>query len=603
MKAGCICAGSIVLALAARAAAPFGLANYEGTIKEALGVPREFFARQRQLVEERRGEWLKMAEAARPVLHERIVRPVRLVTPKADPQAFLGWRFEDAGDPQSAFRRPLKPGDTFYFDFGEHMTARFSFRLGRFAKYVDAPPRLRFVFGEIPAEAILPCEDKGNLSRSWHQDETVTVDAVPSATEIPRRLAFRYVKVTVEASSRYSDFSLDGVEARAFTSADESRLVPFKGSPEDAAIDRVGVMTLRDCMQTVLEDGPKRDRRLWLGDLRLQAKLNYLTYRNYDVVKRSMLLLAGTCGTNGLVSTAVYEIPKPETCHSKILDFTAHFPNVVLEYLEATGDRATCESLWPLVVEQADFTLEGIKADGLMRTDFSWWQFIDWQPAMTRQAAEQGVIVNSLRATAELGRRLGHEQDVAFIPAVIDKMTTAAQERLWDDRRGVWVSEKGNVSWMSQAWMALSGIATREQARRSLQAVMSDPDTIRPVTPYARHYFLEALCGCGLTDEALRQVRDYWGGMVKLGADTYWEAWVPDDWEKSPYGNVLLNSFCHAFSSTPGYFLRKYAQDSATIAGGVSASPPRHVSCRGCEAEGRPLSRRSSGIPPQGCRR
>lgn len=26
-----------------------------------------------------------------------------------------------------------------------------------------------------------------------------------------------------------------------------------------------------DCMQSVFEDGPKRDRRLWLGDLRLQA--------------------------------------------------------------------------------------------------------------------------------------------------------------------------------------------------------------------------------------------------------------------------------------------------------------------------------------------
>ena len=543
-----------------KAAAPFGLADYEGTIKESVGIPRAFFEHQRALIESRRGKWLKMAEAARPVLRERTVRPVRLVKPKEDAQAFLGWRFEDAGSPEQAFHRPLKPGDVFFFDFGEHMTARFSFRLGRFAKYVDAPPRLRFVFGEIPAETILPCADKGDLSRSWHQDETVTVDLVPSTTEIPRRLAFRYVKVTVEASSQYSDFSLDDVVARAFTSADESRLVPFVGSAEDAEIDRVGVMTLRDCMQTVLEDGPKRDRRLWLGDLRLQAKLNYLTYRNYDVVKRSMLLLAGTCGTNGLVSTAVYEIPEPESCHSKILDFTAHFPNVVLEYLDATGDRETCESLWPLVLEQVDFTLEGVRSDGLMRTDFSWWQFIDWQPAMTRQAAEQGVIVNSLRATGELGRRLGHEADIAFVPSVVELMTAAARQKLWDEKRGVWVSDKDNVSWMSQAWMALGGISTRDEARRSLQAVMADPNAIRPVTPYARHYFIEALFDCGLEEEAMRQVREYWGGMVKMGADTYWETWVPDDWQKSPYGNVLLNSFCHAFSSTPGYFLRKYAQ-------------------------------------------
>jgi len=550
----------VSLGTVAESAGPHGLADYEGTIKEAAGIPRAFFDRQRELIKSRRGEWLEMAEAAKPVLRERAVRPVRLVTPKEDPKAFLGWRFADAGSPERAFRRPLKPGDVFYFDFGEHLTGRFSFRLGRFARYVDAPPRLNFVFGEIPAETILPFPKKGNLSWSWHQDETVTVDLVPSTTEIPRRLAFRYVKVTVEGSSKYSDFSLDGVEMRAVTSADESRLLPFRGTSEDAAIDRVGCATLRECMQTVLEDGPKRDRRLWLGDLRLQAKLNYLTYRNYDVVKRSILLLAGTCGTNGLVSTAVYEFPVPETCHSKILDFTAHFPNVVLEYLEASGDRATCESLWPLVIEQADFTLEGVLSDGLMRTDFAWWQFIDWQPAMTRQAAEQGVIVDSLRATEALGRRLGHAEDVAFVPDVIAKMTAAARKRLWDEKRGVWVSDGGNVSWMSQAWMALGGVSTRDEARRSLAAVMADPSAIRPVTPYARHYFVEAMVGCGLKAEALRLVRDYWGGMVRMGADTYWEAWVPDDWEKSPYENVLVNSFCHAFSSTPGYFLRKYAQ-------------------------------------------
>ena len=46
---------------------------------------------------------------------------------------------------------------------------------------------------------------------------------------------------------------------------------------DDAALDRVSQRTLRDCMQTVFEDGPKRDRRLWLGDLRLQALANYAT--------------------------------------------------------------------------------------------------------------------------------------------------------------------------------------------------------------------------------------------------------------------------------------------------------------------------------------
>ena len=33
-------------------------------------------------------------------------------------------------------------------------------------------------------------------------------------------------------------------------------------------LDRVSLRTLHNCMQSVFEDGPKRDRRLWLGRLK-----------------------------------------------------------------------------------------------------------------------------------------------------------------------------------------------------------------------------------------------------------------------------------------------------------------------------------------------
>jgi alpha-L-rhamnosidase len=73
----------------------------------------------------------------------------------------------------------------------------------------------------------------------------------------------------------------------------------------------VSLRTLRDCMQTVFEDGPKRDRRLWLGDLRLQALADYVSYRNDDLVKRSLYILAGTATDKGLVGTCSLERPQP----------------------------------------------------------------------------------------------------------------------------------------------------------------------------------------------------------------------------------------------------------------------------------------------------
>ena len=46
--------------------------------------------------------------------------------------------------------------------------------------------------------------------------------------------------------------------------------------------------------------------------------------------------------------------------------------------------------------------------------------------------------------------------------------------------------------------------------------------------------------------------------MVKKGADTFWEAYDPEDDMYSPYGFTPLNSACHAWSCTPVWFIHEY---------------------------------------------
>ena len=85
---------------------------------------------------------------------------------------------------------------------------------------------------------------------------------------------------------------------------------------------------------------------------------------------------------------------------------------------------------------------------------------------------------------------------------------------------------------------------------------MTMGEAVRPNTPYLHHYMLEAMVTCGMQQEALRLIEEYWGGMVKAGADTFWEAYDPKNSLFSPYGDIHSNSFCHAWSCTPAYFLR-----------------------------------------------
>jgi alpha-L-rhamnosidase len=52
-------------------------------------------------------------------------------------------------------------------------------------------------------------------------------------------------------------------------------------------------------------------------------------------------------------------------------------------------------------------------------------------------------------------------------------------------------------------------------------------------------------------------IQNYWGAMVDAGADTFWEAYDPEDSRFSPYGDVHINNFCHAWSCSLAYLFRE----------------------------------------------
>ena len=511
---------------------------------------------------------LTKAEEAKPKLYNRFLMPRRLVNAVSDKAAFQGWKVEKSAETQPAFSRPLSRSEEFIFDFGEHLVGYLTVSLDGFERQVDAPVRLEFNFAEVPSELALSreeCEKLGTISPSWVQDEIVNFDLVPGVYELPRRYAFRYVRVRVKQCSNGAKFCIKAVSARAVSSADFEKYSPIDGADElDRAIDRVSAATLRDSMQTCLEDGPKRDRRLWLGDLRLQAMANYATFRDLDVVKRSLYLVAGCSFDDGSPATAVYEKPQFRNAAGRqILDYTALFPLMLLEYYKETGDAATAHDLWPAAKAACRKVLTAVDETGLVKEDNGFWNFIDWQNGFNRQASEQGAIIYGLDSMCQLAKALSKESEIEDLPSTIDKMRRRAVEALWDKDLGLWVSGKDrNVSWMSQAYLALAKAGSDEMRRGALSRVTAHKDAIRPRTPYAYHYFVEGLWSVDMKLEALKLVREYWGAMVAKGADTFWEAFDPADDFVSPYRSILLNSYCHAWSCTASYWLRKAQKEN-----------------------------------------
>jgi len=504
--------------------------------------------------------WIALAESLKPTLTRTVRRPVTLVRPVADASRFLRWRMEDAGPAAQLAQRLLGHGDSFILDFGEHMTGHLAFTIAGEGEAVDSPVRLKLTFGEVPADVAVPLETYGgNLSRAWLPDEIVNVDFLPRRVILPRRYAFRYVKVEVIDTSPNFRALFSQIEATSLTSAGKRPAALPPATPEALRrIDEVSLNTLRDCMQTVFEDGPRRDRRLWVGDLRLQALTNYVSFRNYDLVKRCLYLFAGLTREDGLVAACVYDEPRPLCGRQYIMDYAVLFAAVVLDYVRATGDRTVARDLWPVVRRQFEIVGQCVSHEGLFVDPGKWWIFIDWSDELERTASMHGVLLFGYRQALEVAKLAGAEKDAAAYPEQIRRMTAAARSAFYDPAQKLFISgPKKQASWASQAWMVHSGVASSEEGAAALRAVAQSHEAVPPRTPYLYHYVVDAMLTCGMKSEALDLIRSYWGGMVEAGADTFWEVYDPANSELSPYRSVLVNSYCHAWSCTPAYFLRR----------------------------------------------
>ena len=475
-------------------------------------------------------QWLELAEALKPRLREAMKAPVSIVQPVADPAAFLRWRMEPIAPASALPDRLLRDGGVVILDFGAHLTGHISFSIMGEGRGVDSPARVKITLGEAPTEVAEPLDRyKGSLSRAWLQDEVINIDVIPSTIRLSRRYAFRYVKIEVVAASPNFAVRFHDVKAVALTSAGENRQPLSERAPELLQrIDAASLDTLRDCMQTVFEDGPKRDRRLWIGDLRLQALTNYVTFQNYDLVKRCLYLFAALPREDGLVAACVFEEPKALRGHEYIIDYAALYGATVLDYARAANDWSTARDLWPVVRRQMEILGQYVGADGLFAAPPRSWVFIDWRDGLDRTAAMHGVFVYSLRQAMEIARTVGANAEQEDYGRRVEQMTAAARAAFLDPARLLFVSgPQRQISWANQAWMVLAGIATPNEGASALRAVQTLAGAVRPGGPYLYHYVVEAMLECGLKKEAVDLIQSYWGGMVKAGADTFWEVYDP----------------------------------------------------------------------------
>lgn len=474
-------------------------------------------------------------------------QPENFVEIVKDEKAFLGFK---ANITAKYGDFTLKPNESVVIDFGTHYVGYLHYCAMYIDRIQDAPFKLKFTFGETVRELIEPEKYDGNLSKSWLQVEESTMVFLPSEKTLERRYAFRYLKIQriddVDNSVKISDLCVDSV-----TSADSGRVeeIEIDGILKD--IDRVAVKTLMECEQTVFEDGPKRDRRLWLGDLRLQCLADYMTFKNYDLIKRCLYLCAEYRIDGKIVAPCLFENSPPYIDEYWMPDYSLFYISTLYDYMVyGDNDLAVLNDLYPVAYEQMLAVKPLMHAETKTADNLF---FIDWCPKLDSNVARFGIYLYAIKQLKALAEFLNKE--TTFIENEITE-TEKVLKSLFNKETLQFDDINGQKSWASQIWGVLSGILDSKTSQKVLEETAKLDPEFKMGTPYMVSYYIEALLYAENTEKAIEVIKKYWGEMLETGLDCFPEYLITAPARSLLY-NEISNSYCHAWSATPAYFIRK----------------------------------------------
>lgn len=484
----------------------------------------------------------------RPLKHKKI-SPIATVMVCGDKKAFQGWRVERISD--ISFPLTLEK-DEITIDFGDHFTGYLNIELEGTPEHIpDSPTNISFTFAEMPIELAETAQDsEDSLSVGWLQNDFKTIAFMPYKGSLERRYSFRYLKLRRTDSVRFP-VKITSLYIDAVSAVDQDAVSPVSVADRMLCdIDKVCVKTLKECEQDVFEDGPKRDRRLWIGDLRLQALVDYVTFGNTDLIKRCIYLFAEHRNEKGLVAPCVFPDTPPYVDQWIFLDYSLCFVLCLADYLENTGDKALPEELYGIALRQIEYT-DGVfdRTAGTINEGF----FID-HGNYDRGTAALGYFAYVLRSMIGLSEKLGKPVD-KFKNILADVNSALLSKK--DGKTGLYTAKNGEISWQSQVWAALSGALSCEETQVLLKKTAEYNPEIHMSSPFMTHYYLEALCSCGMAETANEYIKNYWGAIINAGFDCCPECFDITNDRVTPYSNPVLNSACHAWSCTPSYLIRK----------------------------------------------
>ncbi len=420
-------------------------------------------------------------------------------------------------------------------DFGTelHGSARL---LGFSVKGEATHARVRLTFGESVAEAMSDIGEKNATNDHSARDMTVTVPAY-SDQEFAET-GFRFLRIQLLDNNTELTF-------KAVTAVFIYRDLPYLGSFRCSnqrlnTIYDTAAYTCHLNMQKQLWDGIKRDRLLWVGDMHPEM----LTIRT----------VFGPCGVmEEAIRFARETTPLPAWMNT--------FPTYSLWWLCMVWDWYTYSGDQAFLAENREYAIAlSRQVAALVHEDGSHdlpGSFVDWPTCGKPESRDgtQALMVLALTAGCNLARL---SEDTATAELCSEACANLAKQPV--DHRG---------AKQVAALLSLAGLADSQEMADAILV-----DGAKGLSTFMSYYILKVASKKSLS-AALKLLEEYYGGMLDMGATTFWEdfdlAWLEnatpiDDFVPEGKADIhgdngafcykgFRHSLCHGWSSAPTAFL------------------------------------------------
>ncbi|RKN78673.1 alpha-L-rhamnosidase-related protein [Ulvibacterium marinum] len=427
-------------------------------------------------------------------------------------------------------------------DYGKEINGGVKISMG--IRKSKTPLKLRLRFGESVGEAMSDIGGKQNATNEHSLRDFIIEVPWLGSIEVGET-GFRFLRIdVVEANENAPIKSIDA----AFVYRD----IPYLGSFEsnDERLNQIwmtGAYTVHLNMQNYLWDGIKRDRLVWVGDMHPEVMTINTVFGNHEIVHKSLDLARDQHPLpqwmNGISSYSMWWL----LIHKNAYDYHGD-----LGYLKEQ------ENYMIGLLDQLSMFIDKSNKEIL-----DGGRFMDWPTSEIPEAVHAG-----LQAMMVMTFEAGSEIMGIYQKSELQKKYLKVAERLRKHK------PKGNTTKQAAALMAMANL---EDAKKINEQILTK-DGVQRMSTFYGYYILEAMAKANDYKGALKVIRDYWGGMLDLGATTFWEDFdildtkntgridelpLPNKFDiHGDFGEYCYvgyrHSFCHGWASGPTSWLSQH---------------------------------------------